>query len=191
MMKALVTLFCAWFAVGAALADPYSTALRQARTAANAGSGQVETPPPAPPPPQNNAPPNPVLQATLRNISDLRNDLTAISGETGTNRLAALKSSLSNHLAAAAQGVKKASQESISKLADDLSAAIAGNGKLRPQLTKLAQYAHAIFNGSQLPETQQKMIYEEAQKILTGAGVPADGAAGVVDDFKVIVGETK
>ena len=188
-MKALVTLFCALFAAGAALADPYSTAIRQARTAANAGSGQ-ETPPPATPPPQNNAPPNPALQATLQNIVDLRNDLTAISSATGTNALTASKSSLTTHLAEAAQGAK-ASQESISKLADDLSAAIAGNEKLRAQLTKLAQYAHAIFNGSQLTEAQQKMIYEGVQKILTGAGVPLEGAAGVVDDFKAIAGETK
>ena len=189
-MKALVTLFCALLAAGAALADPYSTAIRQARTAANAGSGQ-ETPPPATPPPQNNAPPNPALQATLQNIADLRNDLTAISSSTGTNRLAALKSSLTNHLAAAAQGAKKASQESISKLADDLSAAIAGNEKLRAQLPKLAQFAHASFNGSQLTEAQQKMIFDGVQKILTGAGAPADGVAGVVDDFKTIVGETE
>ncbi len=188
-MKAPAILFCAMLAAQAALADPYSAALRQARTAANAGSGQ-ENPPPTTPPPQNNAPPNPALQATLKNIVDLRNDLTAISTETGTNRLAALKSSLTNHLATAAQGAK-ASLESISKLADDLSAALAGNGKLRAQLTKLAQFAHAIFNGSQLTETQQKMIFEDVQKILTGAGVPPEGASGVVEDFKAIVTETK
>jgi hypothetical protein len=188
-MKALVTVFCTLLAAGAAFADPYTSAIRQARTAASSGSGQ-ETPPPATPLPQNHAPTNPALQATLQNIVDLRNDLTAISSATGTNRLVALKSSLSNHLAAAAQGAK-ASQESISKLADDLSTAIAGNEKLRAQLTKLAQYAHASFNGSQLTDAQRKMIFEGVQKTLTDAGVPPDGAAGVVDDFKAIVGETK
>ncbi len=175
---------------GEALADPYSTAMRQARTAANAGSGQEIPTPAAPPPPQNNAPPNPALQATLQNVVDLRNDLTAIAGATGTNVLIAFKSSLTNHLAAAAQGAK-ASQASTSKLADDLSVAIAGNDKLRAQLPKLAQFAHASFNGSQLTDAQQKMIFDGVQKILTGAGASPEAAATVVDDFKAIAGETK
>lgn len=175
---------------GAAQADPYSIAKRQAITAANAGSGQEAPPQATPPPPQNNPPPNPVLQATLQNIADLKNDFAVIAGATGTNALTAVKSSLMTHLAAAAQGAK-ASQASTSKLADDLSAAMAGNDKLRAQLPKLAQFAHASFNGSQITDAQQKMIFDGVQKILTGAGVPPDGAAGVVEDLKAIAIETK
>ena len=189
-MKRLVALFCAVLAVNAALADPFSTALRQARNAANGGSGGDTSPSESTPPSQNNPPPNPVLQATLQNIADLKDDFAVIAGATGTNSLTALKSSLVTHLAAAAQGAK-ASQASVSKLADDLSVAIAGNEKLRAQLPKLAQFAHASFNGSQLTDAQQKMIFDGAQKILTGAGVSPDGAAGVVEDLKAVAGETK
>ena len=189
-MKLLVTFLCAMLVSSAAFADPFSTALRQARTAANGGSGGDASPPATPPPPQNNPPSNPALQATLKNISDLQSDFSAITQTTGTNALTALKSSLASHFAAAAQGAK-ASQASGSKLADDLSTALAGNDKLRAQLPKLAQFTHASFNGSQLTDAQRKMILDGVQKILAGAGVPPDGAAGVVEDLKTIAGETK
>jgi hypothetical protein len=191
-MKLPVTFLCATLAAGAAFADPYSTAMRQAITAANSGAGSgEEVPPPATSaPPQNNPPPNPVLQATLQNIADLQNDFAVIAGATGTNSLTGLKPSMTTHLAAAAQGTK-ASQASVSKLADDLLAAIGGNEKLRAQLPKLAQFTHASFNGSQLTDDQKKMIFDGAQKILTGAGVSPDGAARVVEDLKSIAGETK
>jgi hypothetical protein len=191
-MKWLLTFLCAAFMAGAAVADPFSSAIRQAHGAANSGAGGAgdASPPETPPPLQNNPPPNPALQATLQNIADLQNDFAVISSVNGTNALAGVKSSLAIHLAAAAQGAK-ASQASVSKLADDLSSAIAGNGKLRTQLQRLAQFTHASFNGSQLTDAQQKSISDGIQKILTDAGVPADGAAVVVEDLKTIARETK
>ena len=189
-MKLLVTLFCATLVAGAAFADPFSTALRQARTAANGGSGGDAAPAETPPPPQNQPPPNPVLQATLQNIADLQNDFAVISSVSGTNAVAGVKSSLTVHLTAASQGAK-APQASVSKLTDDLLAAIAGNEKLRAQLPKLAQFTHASFNGSQLTDAQKKMIFDGVKKILTDAGTASDGAAGVVEDLKAIVTETR
>jgi hypothetical protein len=35
------------------------------------------------------------------------------------------------------------------------------------------------------------MIFDGVRKILSGAGVSADGAAVVIDDLKTIAGETK
>ena len=192
-MKTLIAFLASALLANSLWADPYSAAIKQAKTVTTRVSNanrQLDTPPPSTPPAQNTPPPNPALQATLQNIESLKNDFTAIITATNATTLAAEKQSLMNNLAAAAQGAK-ASQKSISKLADDLAAVIAGNEKLRAQLPKLAQFSHAVFNGAHLTDAQQQAIFDGVQKILTGAGVPAEGAGIVVEDFKAIATETK
>jgi hypothetical protein len=174
----------------------YNVAIRQARNAAAnetaASQRGLEDPTPPAQPPQNNpaTPPDPALQATLQNIENLRNDFTAIISAAPAASLAALKQSLTNDLAVAAQG-NKPQAASISKLADDLAAAIAGKQKLRAPQTKLAQYVHAIFNSSHLTTAQQQMIFDGVQKILTDGGASPDETANVVSDIKTIASETK
>lgn len=194
-MKSLIALVCALFMATGVLADPYSAAIQQAKrvsaqeTAAN--QRLTDNPPPAAPA-QNNANPqaNPVLQATLQNIESLRNDFTAIANAATNASLTVLKQTLTNDLAIAAQG-PKAQPASISRLADDLTTAIAGKEKLRAPQPKLAQFIHAIFNNSQLTAAQQKMIFAGVQKILTDGGASPDEAANVVSDMKTIASETK
>ena len=156
-MKTFIAFACALFVTNSVLADPNSAAMALARKVAAksqqaANQTDTERPPPQQPqqPPQQPQPPppppSPALQATMQNIANLRDDFAALSKTTDTNSADVLKLSLLNNLAAAAQGTKP-SQNSISKLGDDLTTAITGKEKLRAPQPKLAQYVHAAFNG--------------------------------------------
>ena len=210
-MKPIIAFTCVWFMAGGLLAQGvnYSVAIRQAKNAAAnetaANQKLLDNPPPAAPPQNNpNPQPDPALQATLQNIDSLRKDFTAVGGapdtpaqhhpaaegHTDAASLATQKQSLTNDLAAAAQGAKPQSA-SVSKLADDLATAFAGKEKLRAPQTKLAQYVHAVFNSSHLTTAQQQMIFDGVQKILNDGGASPDETANVVNDIKTIASETK
>jgi hypothetical protein len=192
-MKPFIALTCALFLANSLPAQNYSIAIRQAKNASareTAANQQLMDNPPAPSP-QNNAPADPVLQATLQNIKNLQNDFAAIGKAVAdATPLTTQRQSLTNDLAIAAQGAKP-QPASISKLADDLMTAIAGKEKLRAPQPKLAQFVHAIFNSAHLTTAQQKMIFDGVQKILTGGGASPDEAANVVNDIKTIASETK
>ena len=193
-MKPFIALAGALLVANSVLADPYSAAIQQAKrvsaqeTAAN--QKLMENPPAAAPQSAPNQQDNPVLQATLKNIENLRADFVTLAGLTNAASIAAEKQGLTNDLATAAQAAKPPAQ-SISKLADDLAAVIAGNPKLRPQHHTLAQYVHAAFNGSQLSLAQQQMIFGGIQKMLANGGATLNDATNVVNDVKTIVSQTK
>jgi len=196
-MKPIIAFACVWFMAGGLLAQGvnYSVAIRQAKNAAAnetaANQKLLDNPPPAAPPQNNpNPQPDPALQATLQNIDSLRKDFTAVGGAAGAASIATQKQSLTNDLAAAAQGAKP-QPASVSKLADDLATAFAGKEKLRAPQTKLAQYVHAVFNSSHLTTAQQQMIFDGVQKILNDGGASPDETANVVNDIKTIASETK
>jgi hypothetical protein len=194
-MKPLIALTCALFIDNSVLADPYTAAIRQAQnvsakeTAANQRL-MDNSQPDAPSPTNPNQAPNPALQATLQNIGSLRNDFAAIGSADANASLTAQKKSLTDDLSIAAQSAKPL-PASISKLADDLTTAIAGKEKLRTPKPELAQYIHAIFNSSHLTAAQQQMIFSSVQKILTDGGASPDETTSVVNDIKEIASETK
>ena len=187
-MKLLLVLFCAMLTAGSISAQGvYNMAKQQARDVANGGSSQPNEASPASPPPQYNPPPapsDPALEATLRNINNLRVDFEGFdSNPTNTEPLKI-------DLAAAAQGAKP-SPATVARLAQDLVAVFAGNEKLHPQRQKLAQYIHAVFNGSHLSPAQQQMVCDGVQKCLSDGGVTSDDSANVINDLKAIANETK
>lgn len=160
-------------------------AKQAAKNAANNESSQQGGMQPQPSAPaQNYQPPDPALQATLRNINNLRVDFEGFDASP-TNTV-----SLQHDLMEAAQSTKP-SPASVTKLAGDLATVLAGNKKLHAQHQKLAQYVHAMCNGSHLSPTQQQMILNAVKKILTDGGVPADDATNVISDLKTIATETK
>ncbi|HVU07176.1 MAG TPA: hypothetical protein VHG89_01385 [Verrucomicrobiae bacterium] len=183
-MKTAATLFCVLFMTISAFADVYSIAKQQARGVANSESSKPGGTAPSAPPPQNNNPaPNPVLEATLQNITSLRADLANLeTNKTDTQ-------SLKNDLAAAATGVKP-SNETIAKLVEDLAAAMNGNKIPDTQKQKLAQFLHAIFNSSHLSPTQQETVIDGVQKILHDGGASDYDADKVVTDLKKIATTT-
>lgn len=201
-MKKTAAIFCGLLVVGSVLADPYVIAKQRARgvsdqnaaeqqriqNAAN-GPGPASSAPASPAP---GAPPvDPMLQATLNNINGLQADFAAFSTSASPQPDAAQKVSLLNNLSSAAQG-KKASADSVKKLAADLMTAMGDKKKLTPaQHKKLAVYVHALFNSSHLSAAQQKTMLDDAQKILTDAGASLDDATNVVTSLKKIADETK
>jgi hypothetical protein len=198
-MKTFIAFFGALFLAGSAFADPYVIAKQQAKNAVASenrnqqaiNSSDSLTPAPTTPPQNNpNPQPSPALQATLQNIASLRADFeTLVSGPTNSTN-AANAQPLINDLTAAAQS-KKPAPEAISKLAKDLTAILAGNGKLRAQEPKLAQWVHAVFNSSHLTPAQQQMIHDGVQKIFADTGVPVPDAANVINDIQTIATETQ
>ncbi len=193
-MKAFIAFSCALCLANHVLAGPDEAAMRQARdvsakmTRAEQGNPPVTAPRP-PAPPQSNAQPDPVLEATLRNIANLRADIAALGDLAGTNSAATPKQLLMNDLATAALGAKP-SPASISRLADDLVAATAGKIKTADTQQKLAQYVHAIFNSSHLLPAQKPMIFDNVQKLLQSGGAAPDDVTNVVNDIKTIARET-
>src|SRR6185436_2272077 len=143
-MKASILFVIALGMFTAAASGQSDVILRErAKGVAGQNNQRPGVPPPSAPPAAPVPPPNPALNATLLNIANLQSDLARVE----TN--AAAKAQLIANLTAAAQGTKP-STNSISKLAGDLAAALAGK-KLPPdQQRTLAQYCHAIANAAHL-----------------------------------------
>ena len=178
-----MALFCALLMARSASAQGvYNMAKQQARNAANGESAQPSQP--AAPPQYNPPPPDPMLQATMRNVNNLRIDFEHFD-VSPTNTVPLIKD-----LNEAAQSVKP-SPPNVAKLAQDLAAILAGNQKLHAQHQKLAQYVHAMFNASHLSPAQQQMVLDAVKKILSDGGVAADDVAKVTSDLKAIATETK
>jgi hypothetical protein len=180
-----MALFCALLMARSASAQGvYNMAKQQARNAANGGSAQPGATQPAAPPQYTPPPPDPMLQATMRNVNNLRIDFEHFDVNP-TNTMSLIKD-----LNEAAQGAKPL-PASVTKLAQDLAAVVAGNQKLHAQHQKLAQYVHAMFNSSHLSPAQQQTVLDAVKKILLEGGVPADDSAKVIGDLKAIATETK
>jgi hypothetical protein len=182
-MKMLPVIFCTLLVAGPMAAQGvYNMAKQQAKNVANGESAQPNQP--AAPPQYNPPPPDPMLQATLRNINNLRVDFANLDSNQ-TNSLP-----LTKDLTEAAQGAKP-SPANVTRLAQNLAAVVTGNQKLHAQHQKLAQYVHAMFNGSHLAPAQQQMVLDAVQKILSDGGASADDTAKVISDLKTIGTETK
>jgi hypothetical protein len=191
-MKTSCLILSGLLLAGLANAQNFNIAKDQARRAAaqteeRSGGGQPATGqnPNAP----QAAPADPVLTATLQNISGLRADFTAISAAEPTTANDQ-RGSLLNHLSAAAQGTK-ASASNVRKLATDLINALTGRKKISATAQKLGGSIHALFNGGHLSATQQEALLKDVANILTAAEVPADDVDKVVNDLKTIAAETK
>lgn len=195
-MKTSVALFCVLLVASSVRADPYSIAIQQAKRASDQNSAeqrQLENQDGAagstrPGAGQTPAKADPVLAATLQNITNLQADFAAVIDSTGAK--ADQRIALMNDFSAAAQSTH-ASANSVKELARDLMTAMAGNKKLQPRQQQLAREIHAIFNSSHLTATQQQMVFDGVQKTLTDAGVSLDAATDVVTDLKGIAAETK
>ncbi len=196
-MKKAAVIVCGLLVVGSAFADPYTISKQRARAVSDQNAAEQQriqnaANGPAAAAPAPSAPPvDPMLQATLNNINGLQADFAAFSSSASPQPDATQKVSLLNNLSSAAQG-KKASSDSVKKLAADLMTAVADKKKLTPaQHKKLAVYVHALFNSSHLSAAQQKTMLDDTQKILTDAGVALDDAVNVVTGLKKIADETK
>jgi hypothetical protein len=136
------------------------------------------------------APPDPALVATLNNIAGLQANFAALTAA-GDQADPAQKTSLLNNLTQAA-GSAKAAANSVKKVADDLTTALAGQKRIAAaQQKKLATDIHALFNSAHLTDAQQKALLADVQKTLTDGGVSLDNAVDTVTDLKEIATQTK
>lgn len=187
-MKTTLLLSTVLLMAGTALADVnYHMAIDQAKRAAN-NHGPSQ---PQPPPSQPQAPPmNPELAATMQNIGDLHKDIAALVNADDEAAAKQQRIPLLNHLSAAAFS-KKASSDTVRKLADDLISAIQRKKIPDAQQMVLARYLHALFNSSQLPAGQQENLLKSVKKILSAADVADADADKVMEDLKAVAADTK
>ncbi len=195
-MKTPVAFFSVLFVASIAAADPYSIAIQQAKRASDQNAaeqqqiqrqagGTTSTQPSAP----NTPPADPMLAATLQNVSGLQADIAGLNATTD-RPTTDQKISLLNDLSSASQSTK-ASSDSVKTLTKDLMTALAGKKIATAQQTKFARQIHALFNSSHLTAAQQQTILDDVQKTLTGAGVSLDAATDVITDLKKVALETK
>jgi hypothetical protein len=194
-MKIPVVVFCALAVTGVVLADPYTESIRQAQRVSaqnDAEQQRIQNQSGAAPSAggQNAASANPQLQAEVQNISSLQADIIALNAAPDAASASDQRIALLNDFSTAATGTK-ASAGSIKVLVKDLLTTLAGKKVPADKQTKLAGYLHVIFNSSRLSATQQQTVLDNVQKILTGAGVPADAVTDVITDLKKIADETK
>ena len=189
-MKTIVILSVIIIGANYVFADPNAAALnlaqKVAQTSVATAPAQTTQPPAVQPAP---ATPNPQLEATLQNISNLRLDFDNLGKLTPTNPIAPVRNSLMTNLFIAAHDTKP-SEATTARLADHLVNAIAGRDILSDQHTKLAQNVHALFNGSHLTAEQQETLLSEVQQILQTGGVTTDLSLIVVNDLRAIANET-
>ncbi|HEU6448659.1 MAG TPA: hypothetical protein VFV23_09515 [Verrucomicrobiae bacterium] len=189
-MKTIAVLCLALLAANSVFADIYSSAINQAK---NVAAGKTPGGAPIQQQPQQQAPPlmapSPQLEATLKNVADLKLDLDKLATLTPTNSGMEVKESLMTNLFIAAQGLKP-SEASVSRLVDHLTEAMAGRGNMIDQHTKLAQDLHALFNGSHLTAAQSEVLLANVQTIFQTGGVTTDVALNVVNDLKAVTAET-
>lgn len=174
-MKGILVLLAAWLLVSSGKADVYTIAKQEARNVANGLPPQGQPSQPSQPNPAS-PPPNPALQATLQNINNLVADFESLVPNP-TNTVA-----LKSDLAAAAQSIKP-KPALVDRLAHDLATAIAGNQKLPGQFLRLAQFVHALLNGSHLSTAQQQSVLAGVQKILLAGEVPQDAVTRLMDSL--------
>jgi hypothetical protein len=138
---------------------------------------------PALPTPQIQQTPPPALQLTP--TQRLQIALAAI--KTNSTVTAAQKAEITRDLTGTITGSNKHSQASISKLTDDLSAALAEKSLTKAQQTRLVQDIITLFNGAGLSPTRRQSILDDAQSLL---GNENSHATAVMSDLKTIAGIT-
>lgn len=166
-----------------------SIAKDQARHASGQPSPQApaaQSPGAAQPP----TPADPALVAMQQNVAKLRANLTAINAAPDATAAAEQRISLLNNLSAAAQGTK-ASSATVRKFAGDLINALPGRKKLSADDSqKFARAIRALFNSKNLSAAQQEAQLNDAKKILTAAGIPAEDVSKIEADLKTVAAET-
>jgi CCR4-NOT transcriptional regulation complex NOT5 subunit len=193
-MKPFCALLLLGLVAGSIQADPYSQSIQRARRTSDQNNAQQAAlmDPAAPAAPATPAPAatDPALAATPQNIAGLQADFAALALAATNTVTAEQRVALLNDLAAAAQGTK-ASRDSIQKTAKQLITLLPGKKIAAAQQNRLARCVHAAFNGAQLTAAQQQVIFDDIQKNLVAAAVPAEDAAQLVALLKAVAAETK
>ena len=143
------------------------------------------TPAPTAPPASPNTPK--INEAQQQNINQLLADLKAIKSKSTVTP--EQKQQLKKDLLTAAEGTKKPSQESVAKLANDLSAAWANQKLSATEQAYLAKDLNAVMNSASVSPAESQAALNSAQTILKYSGLTKDDAQKINNDLKAIAAE--
>jgi hypothetical protein len=187
----VVVLFTAIFATDAMASAQGALIKKKAKDFSDQNSAnQGVTPPvkPATPSTQAATPPSPntpKLSATQQqNINQLVADLKTIKSKSTVTP--EQKQRLKQDLQFAAEGTRKPSPESVTKLANDLSTAWPDQ-KLSPsEQVYLVQNINAVMNSANIPLAESQAALNSAQTILKYSAISKEDAQKIANDLKTI-----
>ena len=128
----------------------------------------------------------PLPEAQQQNITRLQADLAALLIKTQVTP--GLPQQFQKDLIGAGQGPSKPGRESISRLADDLTAALSDRKLSAAQQARLAKALHVVLN-SAYPPTEARAYANDAVAILKVIGAGQAEVEAVVNDLKTIAAE--
>jgi alanyl-tRNA synthetase len=179
------------FLVTNAFAGPEVIATQKARNIRdqnNASQGvppaQSSPPAAAPNPPAAPSGPQGISQSQQQSIDKLQADLAAIKA--GSKVTAEARQQLAADCMNLAKGAAKPSKALVTKLADDLSAALADKGVTVAEPAQLAKEINIVVNSGRLTATQAQTFIKAAQESLKASGVSAQAAQTVGNDLAAI-----
>jgi hypothetical protein len=187
-MKTTSALICATLLSVSAFADSSSIIKQRAKELSNQNNVQQGVPPPSQPQSSPGTKQPAVATPLQVSIAHLRADLAAIKSDPAPT--AAQKQQLTQHLIDTAQATKP-SQPTASKLADDLSTALAQYPMSATDRDRLLSDINAALNPAKLQPDQLANIYADAQAIFQVAGLKRTAAVKISDDIKAVAAETK
>jgi hypothetical protein len=101
------------------------------------------------------------------------------------------KQDLAQSLGKVAQGANKPSPATLSKLSDNLTAAV-GQAKLTtPKKTRVAQDVAVLLNSANTPVAQKQAMIKDVQTILESGGASSENSAAVATDLQTAADEVK
>src|ERR1700722_9990382 len=190
MIRLLASLFALMLLGGSALAQGAAAELikEKAIRQRDINNEQQGITAPAPPPPgvaPSSTPSGPqgISSVQLQLINNLQADLSAI--KPGSQITPERKQQLQNDFAVLAKGVTKPSKARLAKLAEDLSAALAGNNISIKDPAQLAKDINIVMNSGNpsLSPAQTQTFVTAAQGVLKAGGVAGPDAKTVTVDL--------
>ncbi|MDB6112112.1 MAG: hypothetical protein JWR69_3862 [Pedosphaera sp.] len=166
---------------------------KQQRDANNQRQGIESAPPYAPPPVAPQAPgstptaPRALNPAQQQAVDKLQADLTGIKA--GSPVTPEQRLTLQSDFLTLAKGVAKPSKESLTKLANDLSTALANKNVSSVDRAVLAKTLNVVVNSGNLPVTQAQAFVTTAQNSLKASGVIEPELEPVIKNLQAIVAE--
>ncbi len=122
-----------------------------------------------------------------RNIDKLGTDLAAVT--MGAQATAEQKDQLQKDFVLLAKGAAKPSADQMKKLADDLSAALAGKTIAAAKQSDLAKAINVVVNCVNLSQPQVQAFITSAQNALKSSGATDTEVQAVTADLKAIATE--
>lgn len=146
---------------------------------------QGVAPPAAAAPAASGAAARPTLTPQQQALARIQSDLAAIKSPVTQEQ----RQRLTADLMALAQGPHKPSYSRVSKLAEEMAAALAQKALSEGTRSRLVQDLNAAFNPSTLPATQLADINSDVQAVFQSNGASRKDAVAIADELKGITSE--